>query len=85
MVQCKVDLVLLVKVIMVLMVLILVETHTMNKVVVAVELVRLATLMDMDLVEMEEICRVNLEQVWERMGTSVEEVQEVKELTIVLL
>ena len=69
---------------MVLMVLILVEILTTNKVVEAVVLVKLVTLMGLDLVEMEEICQVNLEQVWERMGTSVEEVQEVKELIIVV-
>ena len=64
----------------VVLVQILVETHTMNKVAVAVELVKLATLMESHLEEMEEICLDNLELHMGRMDILVVEEQEVKEL-----
>ena len=80
-VLCKVVQVLLVKVMQVLMVLILVDLLTTNKVVEAVVLEKLATLMESDMEEMEEICLHNLELHMVRVESSVVEVQEGRVLT----
>ena len=75
--------VLLVKVITVVLVLILVVVLiTTNKVEAAVELVKLATLMEMDLEEMEEICLQNLEPHMVKVESSVVEELVVQELLV---
>ena len=75
--------VLLVKVMQVVLVLILVVVLiTTNKVVAVVELVKLATLMQMDMEEMEEICLQNLEPHMVKVESSVVEELVVQELLV---